>query len=84
MNVAIHECYDTSICNPVSLSHTGRIVIKDIFLSVSRSCFDCVQTTDISDQRHCVYISQVTTTVSARASQKSARAFLPSNEGKDS
>lgn len=74
MNVTIHECYDTSICSPVSLAQ--------MVLSVSGSCSDCVQTTDISYDS--LYIAQdVTTTVSKKASQTPARVFLPFSKGKD-
>lgn len=74
MNVTIHECYDTSICSPVSLAH--------MVLSVSGSCSDCVQSTDTSYDS--LYIAQdVTTTVTTRASQRTAHVFPQFSKGKD-
>lgn len=74
MNVTIHECYDTSICSPVSLAQ--------MVLSVSGSCSDCVQNTDISHDS--LYIAQdVTTTMSTKASHTTAHVFPPFSKGKD-
>lgn len=74
MNVTIHECYDTSICSPVSLAQMD--------LSVSKIRSDCVQTTDILDDS-LSFSQDVTTTVSTKASQKTPHVFPPISKGKD-
>lgn len=89
MNVTIHECYDTSICIPVSTwswAYIGYIhIIYNIcecqlsWLCRTNNWYSLVNVTI----RNFYILQEVTTTVSARKSQKPARVFLPCSEGKD-